>query len=188
MLINEKYCGNVLVVKTCTAPFPEWKRTTNKGEKKQYFAVGTHPAVISEEQFNAVQEECRRRSNKVITEDGSQRSTTRYNSKKRSSVGEYSYRWSAGFYLEQRFHSRRTAQKKAEMAKRISCIELSNYSWYFHIFPILSHFWWFRGFRVESKRMVHFSWKQKVLAARGSIWTPCCQNSLFSKAFPIGKK
>ena len=49
MLINEKYCGNVLVVKTCTAPFPELKRTTNKGEKKQYFAIGTHPAVISEE-------------------------------------------------------------------------------------------------------------------------------------------
>lgn len=44
MLTNEKYCGNVLVVKTYTTPFPELKRTTNKSEKKQYLAVGAHPA------------------------------------------------------------------------------------------------------------------------------------------------
>ena len=55
--------------------------------EKANLAVGTHPAIISEEQFNAVQEERKRRSNKVITEDGSQRSTTRYSSKKKSSVG-----------------------------------------------------------------------------------------------------
>ena len=30
MLINEKYCGKVLVVKTYTTPFPEMKRTTTK--------------------------------------------------------------------------------------------------------------------------------------------------------------
>ena len=87
MLINEKYCGNVLVVKTYTTPFPEMKRTTNKGEKKQYLAVGTHPAIISEEQFNAVQEERKRRSNKVMSKDGYQRSSTRYSSKKKPSVG-----------------------------------------------------------------------------------------------------
>lgn len=87
MLANEKYCGNVLVVKTYTTPFPELKRATNKGEKKQYLAVGTHSAIISEEQFNAVQEERKRRSNKVVTEDGSRRSTTRYSSKEKPSVG-----------------------------------------------------------------------------------------------------
>lgn len=87
MLTNEKYCGNVLVVKTYTTPFPELKRATNKGEKKQYLSVGAHPAIISEDQFKAVQEERKRRSNKVLTEDGSQRSTTRYSSKKKSSVG-----------------------------------------------------------------------------------------------------
>ena len=29
--------------------------------------------------------------------------------------------------------------------------------------------------------------RKKVLAARGSIWTPCCQNSLFYKAFQLEK-
>ena len=87
MITNEKYCGNVLVVKTYTTPFPELKRTTNKGEKKQYLSVGAHPAIISEEKFKAVQEERKRRSNKVVTEDGSRRSTTRYSSKKKPSVG-----------------------------------------------------------------------------------------------------
>ena len=87
MLTNEKYCGNVLVVKTYTTPFPELKRTTNKGEKKQYLSAGPHPAIISEEKFKAVKEERKRRSNKVVTEDGSRRSTTRYSSKKKPSVG-----------------------------------------------------------------------------------------------------
>ena len=82
MLTNEKYCGNVLVVKSYTTPFPEMKRTTNKGEKKQYVAIGAHPVIISDDQFNSVQEERKRRSNKVITEDGSRRSTTRYSAKK----------------------------------------------------------------------------------------------------------
>lgn len=54
---------------------------------KANLAVGTHPAIISEEQFNAVQEERKRRSNKVVTEDGSRRSTTRYSSKEKPSVG-----------------------------------------------------------------------------------------------------
>lgn len=31
MLENEKYCGDVLVVKTYTTPFPEMKRKTNRG-------------------------------------------------------------------------------------------------------------------------------------------------------------
>ena len=87
MLTNENYCGNVLVVKSYTTPFPEMKRTTNKGEKKQYVAIGARPVIISDDQFNAVQEERKRRSNKVITEDGSRRSTTRYSSKKKPSVG-----------------------------------------------------------------------------------------------------
>ena len=88
MLSNEKYCGNVLVVKSYSTPFPEMKRVANKGEKQQYLAVGAHPVIISTSQFDAVQEEKKRRSNKVVTEDGSKRSSTRYSSKKNeSSVG-----------------------------------------------------------------------------------------------------
>lgn len=54
---------------------------------KANLAVGTHPAIIFGEQFNAVQEERKRRSNKVVTEDGSRRSTTRYSSKEKPSAG-----------------------------------------------------------------------------------------------------
>ena len=33
------------------------KRKTNRGERRQYYAVGSHPAIISKEIFEAVQEE-----------------------------------------------------------------------------------------------------------------------------------
>ncbi|WP_295266810.1 recombinase family protein [Ruminococcus sp.] len=35
--------------------FPEMKRKTNRGERRQYYAVGSHPAIISKEIFEAVQ-------------------------------------------------------------------------------------------------------------------------------------
>ncbi|EJX08601.1 resolvase [gut metagenome] len=86
MLSNEKYCGNVLVVKSYTTPFPEVKRVTNKGEKQQYLAVGAHPVIIATEKFEAVQEEKKRRTNKVVTEDGTKRRSTRYSSKRKSDL------------------------------------------------------------------------------------------------------
>lgn len=39
------------------------KRKTNRGERRQYYTVGSHPAIISKEIFEAVQEEQKRRSN-----------------------------------------------------------------------------------------------------------------------------
>ncbi len=81
MLENEKYCGDVLVVKTYATPFPEMKRKTNRGERRQYYAVGSHPAIISKEIFEAVLEERKRRSNVEIIDGKKTRKTSKYSSK-----------------------------------------------------------------------------------------------------------
>lgn len=81
MLSNEKYCGDVLVVKTYMLPNHEGKRTRNKGERQQYLAIGNHPAIISREQFKAVQEEKTRRSNIELSNGTSKRKPSKYSSK-----------------------------------------------------------------------------------------------------------
>lgn len=81
MLSNEKYCGDVLVVKTYVLPFPESGRKRNSGERQKYLAVGNHPAIISKELFKKVQEEKERRTNIVHDGDTTQRKPTKYSSK-----------------------------------------------------------------------------------------------------------
>ena len=57
------------------------KSKTNRGERRQYYAVGSHPAIISKEKFEAVQEERNRRSNVDIIEGKKTRKTSKYSSK-----------------------------------------------------------------------------------------------------------
>lgn len=57
------------------------KSKTNRGERRQYYAVGSHPAIISKEKFEAVQEEHKRRSNVDIIEGKKTRKTSKYSSK-----------------------------------------------------------------------------------------------------------
>ena len=52
MLTNEKYVGACLFQKTYT-DF-RFKRHNNHGERDQYFVEGHHPAIISQEDFDAV--------------------------------------------------------------------------------------------------------------------------------------
>ena len=54
ILTNEKYCGNVIVSKTYTVNTPGKKRMRDNGERKRYYAVGSHPAIITQEQFDLV--------------------------------------------------------------------------------------------------------------------------------------
>ncbi|MGN8770287.1 recombinase family protein [Paenibacillus barengoltzii] len=69
MLSNEKYIGVV--------------RLLNAGENQEhYVSENNHPAILSKEQFEAVQEEKKKRSNVVKTEDGVQRKSKKYSSKK----------------------------------------------------------------------------------------------------------
>ncbi len=69
MLSNEKYIG-VSVVNV-------------GGEEGQIYKLkNSHPAIISQEMFDAVQEEKQKRSNVVVDENGTHRSNTKYSSVK----------------------------------------------------------------------------------------------------------
>lgn len=82
ILSNEKYVGDVIVFKTYTTGFPNQKRVKNSGEKNKYLSAKSHPAIISRENFDAVQEEKLRRSNVIRDENGVRRKNTKYSSKK----------------------------------------------------------------------------------------------------------
>ncbi|MCY1152604.1 MAG: recombinase family protein [Sphaerochaetaceae bacterium] len=57
MLKNEKYTGNAILQKTYSADFLTKKRLINNGEIPKYYVENSHPAVISQAQFDLVQEE-----------------------------------------------------------------------------------------------------------------------------------
>ena len=55
ILSNERYCGNVLTWKTFTADLYEHKHRKNRQDRDQYLYKDQHKAIISVEQFEAVQ-------------------------------------------------------------------------------------------------------------------------------------
>lgn len=57
----EKYTGNSILQKTYCQDFMTGKYRKNNGEAPRYFAEGTHPQIISQETYDAVQEEIARR-------------------------------------------------------------------------------------------------------------------------------
>ncbi|WP_154024779.1 recombinase family protein [Flavonifractor plautii] len=61
VLTNEKYVGDSLCQKTYASSFPFVKRR-NHGQKDQYYTESTHPAIVSHEVFNKVQELLKRKS------------------------------------------------------------------------------------------------------------------------------
>ena len=66
---NEKYIGDVLVVKTYIEPYSLGKRKTNRGDQMQCQVSNHHDPIITREIFQGVQEERARRTN-VSYEDG----------------------------------------------------------------------------------------------------------------------
>lgn len=62
ILKQEKYQGHCLAQKTVTIDFLTHKRVRNHDIQPQYYVKNTHPAIISEETFEAVQQEMKRRS------------------------------------------------------------------------------------------------------------------------------
>lgn len=69
MLSNEKYIGIAVV--------------NVDGEEGQIYKLNnSHPSIISNEIFDAVQEEKQKRSNVVVDENGTHRSNKKYSSKK----------------------------------------------------------------------------------------------------------
>ena len=55
ILKNERYCGNVLTWKTVTTNLFEHKHKKNQRDRDQYLYRNHHPAIVSEQTFDAVQ-------------------------------------------------------------------------------------------------------------------------------------
>ena len=62
ILKNEKYMGDCLAQKTVTLDFLTHKRVRNRDHQPKFLVKNNHPAIISEEDWNAVQQELKRRS------------------------------------------------------------------------------------------------------------------------------
>ena len=77
LLDNEKYVGDVLLMKTFT-PEVGTKRRKNRGEAYQYRITDGHPPIITREAYAAVQEEKKRRSNVEVVESTVKRTGKRY--------------------------------------------------------------------------------------------------------------
>ena len=85
MLSNEKYIGNVIIGKTYTGDFTKNDRHINRGEHHKYMIDGSHPSLISKEQFELVQQEKLRRSNINHIEHGTiSRNPSHYSMKSHS--------------------------------------------------------------------------------------------------------
>jgi site-specific DNA recombinase len=82
MLKNEKYKGDTLLQKTFTEDFVVGKKVKNTGQRTQYFVSESHPAIVTAEVFDRVQEEMAKRSRVIHNEDGTVSSSdSKYNGK-----------------------------------------------------------------------------------------------------------
>ena len=80
ILSNEKYVGDVILMKTIRVGGPGSKRIKNRGEEARYKATASHQAIITHEQFDAVQKEKERRCNIETNGTEKGRKNTRYKS------------------------------------------------------------------------------------------------------------
>lgn len=76
ILKNEKYKGDSLRQKTYIEDFITSKKSKNAGQRERYYVTNSHPAIISNEIFDKVQEEMSRRARLVHKEDGTVESST----------------------------------------------------------------------------------------------------------------
>ena len=82
MLKNEKYKGDMMLQKTFTEDYLNGIRKKNIGQRTRYYVKGSHPAIISPEIFDKVQEEMLNRARLIKTANGNQISSgNRYSSK-----------------------------------------------------------------------------------------------------------
>ena len=81
MLKNEKYKGDTMLQKIFTEDFMTGKKSKNIGQRNRYYVKDSHPAIVSAEVFDMVQEEMARRSRFIRKEDGSVEDRGKYNGK-----------------------------------------------------------------------------------------------------------
>ncbi|AHM57225.1 resolvase domain protein [Peptoclostridium acidaminophilum DSM 3953] len=70
ILKNEKYMGHCLAQKTVTIDYLSHKRVINRNHQPQYYIKNCLPAIISEDDWNAVQRELKRRKSMLINPKG----------------------------------------------------------------------------------------------------------------------
>ncbi|WP_258106896.1 recombinase family protein [Christensenella minuta] len=68
ILVNEKYCGDALMQKTYRVDCISKKVRKNNGELPMYLVKNSHPAIVSREMFQRVQEEMTKRASKKISD------------------------------------------------------------------------------------------------------------------------
>ncbi len=82
ILKNEKYKGDSLLQKTYTEDFITGRKSKNAGQRDRYYITNSHPAIITAEVFDKVQEEMSRRARLISREDGTlESSTSKYKGK-----------------------------------------------------------------------------------------------------------
>jgi site-specific DNA recombinase len=82
MLTNEKYKGDTMLQKTFTEDFMTGKKSKNIGQRNRYYVKDSHPAIVSAEIYDKVQEEMAKRARLVTSEDGTvEISGSKYNGK-----------------------------------------------------------------------------------------------------------
>jgi site-specific DNA recombinase len=82
MLTNEKYKGDTMLQKTFTEDFMTGKKSKNNGQRNKYYVKNSHPAIVSVEVFDKVQEEMVKRARLVTGADGTvEISESKYNGK-----------------------------------------------------------------------------------------------------------
>ena len=70
ILTNEKYKGDALLQKTFCTDFLTKKMKVNEGEVPQYYVENSHPAIVSSEMFDLVQQEVERRKEQKKQQNG----------------------------------------------------------------------------------------------------------------------
>lgn len=70
MLSNEKYKGDTMLQKTFTEDFMTGKKRKNDGQRNKYYVRDSHPAIISAEVYDKVQDEMAKRARLISREDG----------------------------------------------------------------------------------------------------------------------
>ena len=90
LLSNDKYSGDVTIFKTYTTmeyvPYKRKRTKKNDGEFARYISIANHPAIVSKDVFETVQNEKARRTNVEMSEDGIKRKSTRYSVKRDAST------------------------------------------------------------------------------------------------------
>jgi len=82
MLKNEKYKGDTMLQKTFTEDFITGKKSKNIGQRSRYYVKDSHPAIVSADVFDKVQEEMARRARLIYKQDGTfEACSSKYNGK-----------------------------------------------------------------------------------------------------------